>query len=255
MGRRMWPTSRPFCHSPARLAVLLAFGLFLLGGPVRHAPAQIGGKTAADGPFTLEDAEDLDLSASGVQRDWIESFVFGSDSSLEAVSLGATGLTPASGQSPVGVLRYTMPTAFGFVDHSFGVPMPAVPGASTLDSPGNIDSFTHLTFLAQASTDLTDQTKEVILECYPDSGGVFPTLHWTWSVTPGTAFQPVSVDLHSPSLILNGGSHTVSELLSRTRFLSFYFYGGPEPAPQTLTVHVDDIRLTNVSSISDWALY
>jgi hypothetical protein len=56
-------------------------------------------------------------------------------------------------------------------------------------------------------------------------------------------------------LVENAGSLTVPQLLSQTRYLSFYFYGGPETIPKTLTVHVDDIQLVGIAAIADWNLY
>lgn len=220
------------------------------------APAQIGGHTAADGPFLLEDAEDLNLTAGGVQRDWVPDRVQGVSNPLQAVSVASTGLTPTSGQSPLGTLRFTMTTRFGYISYGFGVPVPSQPGQSTLTHPGNMTSFSHLTFLLASSINLNDQKKQVILECYPGTGSDFPKLYWNYDLQAGTAFQQVTIDLWNPSHTENHGPLTTADLLSRTRYLYFYFYGGPETGSKTLVVHLDDIRLVGDDSrVDDWALY
>lgn len=221
--------------------------------PAAPVHAQIGGKTAANGPFTLDNVEDLDTTAGGVMRTWIPDFVFGSADPFQAVLLSGSGLTLAPDQSPVGALRFSMPTYFGYVDYGFGVPMPSIEGGSTLTHPGDITSFTHLTFLVRASINLADQKKEVILTTYP--GPNYPTLHWNYTISAGTTFQRVTVDLNNPTYILNGGALTTAQMLAQTRFLYFYFYGGPETIPRTLTVHVDDIQLLGPASVADWTLY
>lgn len=230
----------------------LALGLFASF----EASAQIGGKTAADGPFTLDNVEDLDTTAAGVARAWVPDYVFGITDPFQAVALSGSGLTLASGQSPTGALRFSMPTYYQFVDYSFGIPTPKVLGGSTLTDPGDIRSFTHLSFLVRASTTLVDQKKEVILTTYP--GPDYPTLHWSYSIPAGTTFQQITVDLRQPSFILNNSTNlSVEDLLSQCRFLSFYFYGGPEVSPKTLTVHVDDVKLTGsvTTSVADWVLF
>ncbi len=216
--------------------------------------AQIGGKTGADSPVMLEDVEDLDTTAGGVLRAWVSDHVQGESQPLGAVVATTGGLTLAPGQSPAGALRFRMQSRFDYVSYGFGVPTPAVAGESTLSFPGDTTSFTHLTFLVCASINLTNQKKEVILTTYP--GQNFPTLHWKYSVSAGTTYQRVSIDLHAPDYITNAGSFTVAQLLAQTRFLYFYFYGGPEATPKTLTVYLDDIQLLrNEASIADWAVY
>lgn len=236
-----------------RYPAALAFGALVCLGSA-PAYAQIGGKTAADGPFTLDNVEDLDTTAGGVMRAWVPDYVFGATNPFQAVTLSGSGLTLAPNQSPTGALRFSMPTYYSYVDYSFGVPMPSVAGGSTLTNPGDIRSFTHLTFLVRASINLADQKKEVILTTYP--GPSYPTLHWNYTIPAGTTFQRVTIDLRNPSYVLNGGLLSVPEMLSQTRFLSFYFYGGPETIPKTLTVHVDDVQLIGTSStVADWTLY
>lgn len=223
---------------------------------VFQASAQIGGKTSADGPFILEDVEDLDTTAGGVLRAWIPTYVPGQTEPLMAVSLTGSGLTLAAGQSATGALRYRMSTYYGYINYSFGVPMPAVVGGSTLTDPGNITSFTHLSFLTRTSTSVADATFQVILESYPEvSPGVYPKVVWNYAVVPGTTFQKVTVNLRSPSYVENAGSLTVPDLLSKTRYLAFYYYGGPEAIPKTLDAHVDDVTLEGVSSVPDWSIY
>jgi hypothetical protein len=240
-------------HLPGRLMTALIVMLPLLATP---AFAQIGGKTAADGPFTLDNVEDLDTTAGGVMRAWIPTFVPGQTDPLQAVALSGSGLTLAAGQTPVGALRYRMSTYFGYVNYSFGVPMPAVVGESTLTYPGNITSFRYLRFVSRVSTAIADATFMVLLESYPATApDVYPTLYWNYALTPGTTFTEVVLDLYNPSHMENTGSLTVAELLSKTRYLAFYYYGGPELLPKTLDAHVDDVQLTGAAAVGDWSLY
>src|SRR5690606_20483643 len=95
------------------------------------AHAQIGGHLAADGPFLLEDVEDLDLHAVGVARDWIPDFV-SQQGGLTPILLDSSGLTLFGDQSPIGGLRFRVPSQSGFVNKSYGVPVPSEPGQSTL---------------------------------------------------------------------------------------------------------------------------
>lgn len=219
--------------------------------------AQIGGKTATDGPFTLDNVEDLNTTASGVDRAWIPDFIFTDPQAFQAVPLTTGGLTLSPEQTTSGALRYAMPTQpkGGYVSYSFGVPMPSQPGASTLTFPGDLTSFTHFTFLARGSHSLADQVSQIILETYP--GPLYPKLYWNFALPIGTTFQRVTVPLREPSLVTGAGALTVEQLLAKARYMSFYFYGGKELIPKTLTVHVDDIQLTGTAAaaVYNWSLY
>jgi len=215
--------------------------------------AQIGGKSAADGPFVLDDAEDLDTSASGVGRAWIPDYVPGIANPLQAVHLSGSGLTLQANQTATAALRYSMVTSNGYIDYSFGVPMPGIVGESTLPFPGNITSFTHLSFNIAVSTVLANQTQEVILETYP--GPPYPSIRWEYQVLPGNAFQKITIDLRQPTYILNQNGITIEELLGKTRYMAFYFFGGRELTPKSFTIHIDDIRFIGFSEISEWSLY
>jgi hypothetical protein len=255
--------SQTFCSAFSRFLVSpaprLAGACLLLALIAMPVSAQIGGKTAADGPFTLDDVEDLDTTAGGVMRAWIHTYVPGEpiDGALKAVALSGLGLTLATGQTPIGALRYRMHTYYGYINYSFGVPMPAVTGDSTLTYPGNISSFRNLRFLTRVSTTISDATFMIILECYPEvAPGVYPKLYWNYAMPPGTTFQEVTIDLYNPHYMENTGSLTVAELLTKTRYLSFYYYGGPElTMPKTLDAHVDDIQLVGQASVIDWSLH
>jgi len=210
------------------------------------AAGQIGGKTAADGPFTLDDVEDLDLVAGGVVRNWVYGTLPGGGPSLQAIPLAGSGLTLAVDQSPTGALRFQAESSGGYIGDGFGVPVPGQPGASTLDSPGDITSFTHITFLACFSPVISGQVFNVILETYPDPA--YPRIFWSFSPAPGTTFQQVTLDLRQPDQIDNAGGLTLEDLLARTRYLSFYCYadtsGGSE---KSITFYVDDIRLVSLA--------
>jgi hypothetical protein len=233
------------------------FGLvYMLVFAAGAALGQIGGHTAADGPFTLDDVEDLDLTAGGVLRDWIPDNVSGVTDPLKAISLTTSGLSLASGQTSVGALQYTLPSKQGFVNYSFGVPMPSVKGASTLTNPGNITSFTNISFLTCYTPALTSTSLQVILETYP--GPPYPHVYWNYSLSPGTTFQRISINLRSPSLIQDAGSLTLEQLLAQTRYLAFYYFAGPLSPPQTLVVYVDDIKLEGTTaeiSVAEWSMY
>jgi hypothetical protein len=74
----------------------------------------------------------------------------------------------------------------------------------------------------------------------------------------GTIFTRVSVSLRQPDVILNNATNlTIDQLLSSTRYISFYFYGGFEQIPKTFTVYVDDIQLTGqtAAAVTDWSVY
>ena len=224
-----------------RLLCFIAFAMLL--GPGTPLSAQIGGRTAADGVFLLDDAEDLDLVAKGVERNWIPQFVWGGG--LSAERLDTLDLTLAPGQSPVGTLLYRIPAEYGYINKSFGVPMPSVPGESTLPYPGSIVDFESLDFLISFTPEVKDQEFWVILETYPEiRDGVFPRIMWKFEPEEGNAFQKISIPLHSPTLVLDDGGHELDVLLSETRFLSFYFYGKHSGfTPVTLRVYIDDILL------------
>lgn len=245
-------------HPPRMTAIVLGLTTWLaLGGA---ALGQIGGKTAADGPFLLEDVEDLDLQAIGVDRPWIPDFV--NNGGLTAIAFDGSGLVLMEGQSPIGGLRFRVPSSFGFVDKSFGVPVPSEPGQSTLSHPGNIVDFEKFDFLISYSLSLANQQFWIILETYPDRGGnVYPRIMWRYEPTVGSTFQRMQVPIHEPTLILDGEGFELEELLSQTRFLSFYFYGETQSGgSRTLNAHLDDIRLLPASAAPDgptdhWAIY
>lgn len=235
-------------------AIATATLLFLLSS---SATAQIGGKTSADGPFTLDNVEDLNTTASGVDRAWVAEYIYTDPNAFQAVSLSGSGLTLAPDQTPAGALRYAMPTSVkgGYISYSFGVPMPSEPGASTLSHPGDITSFTHLTFLLRRSHNLANQVNQVILETYP--GPQYPQLVWSYAMAAGTTFQRITLSLREPTAVYNAEGYTVEQLLANTRYMSFYFYGGHEMIPKTFTVHADDIQLTGQSAatVLNWSLY
>lgn len=222
------------------------------------ANAQIGGQTAANGPFTLDDVEDLDLTAGGVLRDWIPDNVQGVTNPLQAITLTTSGLTLANGETTVGALQYTLQSKQGYISYSFGVPMPSVKGASTLTNPGNITSFTSITLLTCYTPALTGGQFQVILETYP--GPTYPHVYWNYFLPPGITFQKISLNLRSPNLITDAGSLTLEQLLAQTRYLAFYYFAGPL-TPQngfTMQVFVDDIKLESSTSgvgIAEWSVY
>lgn len=216
--------------------------------------AQIGGKTSADGRFVLEDAEDLNLTAVGVQRDWIWSNVAGSTQPFTVTAIQGSGLTPATGQSPNGMIHFSVPASHGYVDASFGVPMPSQPGQSTEPYPGNLTSFETMTFLTCFDPVMTDQRFEIILECYPLVGATYPKLYWSYTPTAGTTFQKVSIALHSPYLVENAGGRSVEQLLSQARYMSFYYYGA-SASKATLDACVDDIGFESKAAVHDWQLF
>ncbi|GEM_PF-6771903 len=231
-------------------------GLVLVG----PAAGQIGGKTAADGPFVLEDAEDRDLFVDALGRDWIPDFVPGDGNGLTTLTLAGSGLTLAAGQTPVGALKFAVPQEFGFIDKGFGVPMPGVVGASTLASPGDITSFERLEFLFSFNQTLNGQVFQVILETYPEvSPGVFPQIFWSYTAPAGGTFHPVALDLRSPDLIENAGGRSLEELLGQTRFLFFYFFAGPVGFTARLEARLDDVTLAGeapppLTAVPRWEL-
>lgn len=245
------PWNRTLRIAAVRIILLLATAVTC--GLSATALGQIGGLTAADGPFLLDDFEDLDTTAGGVLRPWIYDLASDTTYPLEAISPTTAGLTLASDQSPQGVVRYAMKTKHGYLNYSFGVPMPGLPGVSTLLSPGDISSFSSITFYTTASATLVNQKLQVILETYP--GPVYPKLYWDYTLAPGPGFQRVTLDLRRPDLVTDPGGLLVEELLKQTRYLAFYYYAGPEAKAREMTVYVDDIRLISSSAAKDWALY
>jgi len=203
---------------------------------------EIGGKTAEDGIFVLDDAEDLDLVANGVDRPWIPDFV--QNGGLSAIFLENHGnLTLAEDQTPVGALRFRVPSYFGFIDKSFGVPMPSVPGQSTIPFPGDISDFAYFEFLLAFTPEIPEQQFWLILETYPErSPNVFPRIMWRYYPVAGTTFQRLRVPIHKPTLILDGDGYTLDELLSQTRFFSIYFFAQVQ-FPTTFNAYIDDITL------------
>lgn len=217
--------------------------------------AQIGGRAGADGPVMIDDVEDLDMLAGGVQRAWVPQVTGGN--SFDPVPPTSGGLTLAAGQTPLGAFAYKMKVSSGYLNLSFGVPVPSVAGQSTADYPGDMTSFSKLSFLTRSSNAITSQTFQVILETYP--GPPYPKLYYKYSLTPGTTYRKIEIDLHAPDFVENAGGRTVEELLSKTRYLAFYYFGGPDQVVKSLTVHVDDICLIpsmkNESCVRDWAIY
>jgi hypothetical protein len=210
--------------------------------------AQIGGKNAADSPVVLEDMEDLDLTANGLMRAWIPDAVQGEAQPLKAITLSTSGLTLAPEQTPIGALEFTVPSSFSYVQSGFGVPMPAVAGASTATSPGNIAQFTNLHFNASYQPSLNGTKFNVILQTYPANTSTnpptYPQIFWQYSIPAGTTFQQVNLDLYAPTLIEGAGSLTLAQLLSQTRFLYFFCYAGPLTVPDTLRFRLDDVTLS-----------
>ncbi|MFH0793853.1 MAG: hypothetical protein V2A74_07470 [bacterium] len=241
-------------HLHRKIVVVIAVAAFFCA-IVPPSFAQIGGRTAADGPFMLDNVEDRDTTASGVMRAWVPDSVPGETQAFRGVDPTTGGLTLALGQTPNGAFRYRMKSDFGYIDYSFGVPMPAVAGASTLTNPGNITSFTSLTFLARFSLVLTGQKFQVILECYP--GPPYPKIYWNYTPTSSTTYQKVTINLRNPTLVQNAGSLTVEDLLSQTRFLAFYAFAGEVFVPATQDFFIDDIKLEGVASsgVGDWVFY
>ncbi len=225
----------------AVLACFLGISCLLTAG----AGAQVGGRTAAQGPFVLEDGEDLNLTAGGVGRDWIVDRVQGVDAPLAAVAPAAQGLTLSPNQSAAGALRWQVKESFGSISKGFGVPLPAVVGGSTLDHPGNITSFAHLTFLGVFDKGLSGLRVQVSLECYPGNpDGTYPKPFWNVYPTTGTTFLSATLDLMQPDGILNNpGGLSIGQLLGQTRFLHFLAFASPVAAGTVLNFHIDDIRL------------
>ncbi|HDR91448.1 MAG TPA: hypothetical protein ENN75_04265 [candidate division Zixibacteria bacterium] len=195
----------------------------------------------------LDDAEDLDLIADGVEREWVSDFIWPDGYILNCTTISTLGLTAAEGQTPIGTLTATIPETHdilapeGWISASFGVPVPATPGVSTATAPADITSFSTLTFFACFDPILEGQEFQVVLETYPEPD--YPKIHWFFSPVSGSAFEPVSIDLWSPDLIENADGLTLAELLSQCRYLSFYCFAGPVPLNTRMHFHIDDIRL------------
>lgn len=252
-----------------RLGIHYLLHLLFIGCGLTPALAQIGGKTAANGPFLLENAEDLNLTAESIGRDWISDFIFPSGDVLSAVPLNGSGLTLGLGQSPTGALRGSLAASGailgGFeINAGYGIPVPSVVGDSTLTSPGNIASFESLAFFSRYQSNTSGLTFQVLLECYPQNGdSTFPTIVWNYTPTAGNTFEPVVIDLRTPATINNNPSnHTVEQLLGQTRFLYFYYYKYPAQMTDQLTAHIDDIRLlgegdpiTPMNAAGSWEVF
>lgn len=231
---------------------------------LQPSEAQIGGFTAAEGPFLIDSAEDLNLRSESLGRDWVSDFV-GSLQVLSAANPAANGLVLASGQSPLGSLHASIPRdKYGSIQGGFGIPMPAQPGASTLVAPGDITSFESLRFFAcYAPSTLPNLKFQVLLECYPQNpDGTHPTIFWNYTPPAGVGFGAVSVLLNNNAGILNNpASRTASELMTKTRFLYFLNFASPVDPGANLDVWVDDLQLlgpespTTAATSGKWYLY
>lgn len=234
------------------------------------SPAQIGGKTAADGPFVVDNFEDLNLASETLARNWITSVIVNAPASLQ---LSGPGDTLAPGQTPIGAMQPRFPDDNAFIFGSpnsvfgdVGIPVPGLPGVSTDPNaggtPGNITSlsenrFVHsFTMFGQRAD--TDYSASVVIECYPGNGdGTFPKLIYNYEPTRGTVFTPVEINLRDPSVIRdNPQARTVEQLLSQTRFLDFFFFATPTNEPSWMNMAIDDITLVGpASSVDEWMLY
>lgn len=221
--------------------------------------AQVGGQTG--GTLVIDDVENLSLTAEGVGRDWITEFTF-TVPALQAIDPASEGLVLAPDQSPLGVFEFTANNdTAGYFFKSCGIPVPSVSGESTLTHPGDMTSFSQLTFLACVNPTANNMGLQIILECYPQNAdSSFPKLNWFVNPTVGTTFEQVSINLTEPDLVENNdGNLTVEELLSETRFLAFYLHAGPDFTQQGIRLYFDDITLTdegNQTSVgSSWELY
>lgn len=241
--------------------------------PLFVAPAlgQIGGQTAQDGDFVVDDFEDLNLMSATLERDWLVSVIIPVP---EGLDLEGKGLTLASGQSPAGAMQAEFPDDQAFIGQEdssafgdFGIPMPGVPGASTDPEaggePGDITSFHHLRFVhcyeLSGGGAETEVTFNVVLECYPGNpDGTFPKLLWNYEPVEGTTFEETVLGLRNPDAVLdNPEGRTVEELLAQTRFLDFFFIATPVNSPARLDVRVDDVMLISdePTSVGPWQLY
>lgn len=229
---------------------------FLLMLTPASIPAQIGGQT---GIVVLDDVEDLDLNAFGVNRDWISESIE-EDVALSAIEPTTIPLTLAPGQTPAGVFRLRANRdTVGYFEKSAGVPLPSQSGASTLTSPGNLTYFDTMEFVACTTPTAANMELQIILECYPQNPDLtYPKLYWVVSPQAGTTFAPVTLDLHNPDLVENANGNTVPQLLSQTRFLAFYIFAGPAFFPEEVSVFFDDITFvgsTVAAADRGWHLY
>jgi hypothetical protein len=233
----------------------ISFLLCAFVGFAPEASAQIGGQSTA--PAIIDNAEDLNLNAGGVNRDWISDF---NDEgiALTAIGPGAASLTLASGQTPNGVLRLKATgDGAGFLEISCGVPVPSVASESTASHPGNMTPFENLSFAACVDPTAANLELQVILECYPQNPDTsFPKLNWFVTPAQGITFAPVTVNLRTPDLVDDAGTNTVEQLLSQTRFLAFYVFAGPDLGADEINLYFDDIMLTAANASCDtWMLY
>lgn len=232
------------------LAALLACAL--------PAAAQIGGQTG--GTLVIDDVEDLNLLAAGVEREWISDFTF-TESALQPIDPATESLTLAPDQSPLGVFRFRANNdTAGYFAKTCGVPMPSEPGESTATHPGDMTSFETLSFFACVDTTASNMEVQVILECYPQNpDSSFPELYWLVSPPEGAVFQQITLDLRSPDVVLNDGGNSVEDLLSQTRFMAFYLQAGPDFTTQEINLYLDDLTLSDgegaTSVGNDWPLY
>lgn len=257
---------RHFLPASGSIALCAAFPL---AGAL--ALGQIGGQTAADGDFVIDDFEELSLTSATLERDWLASVVVQAPADLE---LQGSGLTLASGQTPVGAMNIEFPDDFGVIAQGenscfgdFGIPMPGTPGVSTDPDAGgdagDITTFQSLRFLHRYELNGgqpdTGFAFNVLLECYPgNQDGSFPTLLWTFEPNEGSAFGASHINLAEPDAVLdNPDNVAVDDLLSQTRFLDFFFLATPVNAGARLHVSVDDITLLGESptSVNGWLFY
>ena len=250
--------------------LLIACGLPLAMALSNAAPAQIAGQTAADGPFVIDDFEDLDMESATLQRTWLASVIVTVPAEL---SLAGSGLTLASGQTPNGAIRLDFPDDNAFIVGEpnsifgdLGIPMPGVAGASTDPNaggtPGGIEDFAYLEFLQtyQLTGGLASTTVQayVLIECYPQNPDTtFPTLRYAFTPTEGTTFQPIQINLVTPTNVTNNQNGlSLAQLLSQVRFLDIFYFATPVNEPGLLDVHIDDVTLTGISASEEhWELY
>lgn len=237
------------CKITASIVLFFLCGAFVV-------QAGIGGKTAEDGPFLLDDAEDLDLNAVGVARDWISDYVPSHGDVLDVLVLPESGLTLMPAQTPIGALRASVPeedavgTTPGWMGKGFGVPVPSLPGQSTADYPGDFTSYNFLNFKACYDPDMANAEFLVVLEAYPKMEIEprvldYPKVYWKVYPPLGSSFMDVWMDLWDPIEIAPPDSVELSALLSQTRF--FYFYAGAYPVEKNslMLYDIDDIRLVH----------
>lgn len=240
----------------AAWAFIPAMALALAAG-APPASAQIGGQVG--GTKVIDDVEDLNRNAAGVDRNWISDFTFIQDA-LTPLAPETKGLALAPGQSPLGVFELKANNDFaGFFNMSAGVPVPSEKGQSTLTHPGDMTSFETLSFFACVDPSVANMQVLVILECYPQNGdGTFPELLWRTVPAVGKQFQPIELVLREPDEVRNGFGRTPEELLSQTRFLAFFLTAGQSFMRPEINLYFDDITLQGPPPASlgdDWMLY